>query len=309
MSNQYDNCTKVTDFCVVEATTYGYRPNLGANAFFLAIFAACLGVQFLQGLRWRTWTFMIAMTLGCLTEAIGYVGRIIMHSNPWSDIGFEIQICCIIIAPAFFSAAVYLTLKHLVLTLGSSYSRLPARWYTWIFIGCDLLSLIMQGAGGGTAASASTQSTQDLGSHLMLAGIIWQVVTLLIFAALATDFFSRAYRNRSSQTAAAAEVRQSSRFGLFLVALVTAYIGIAIRCIYRIAELAGGWGNDIMQNEAEFIVLEGVMIVVGALALTVFHPGHFFPSMSPNKRVAPNGLLGEKELSDAGGSSPKPEPV
>lgn len=92
----------------------------------------------------------------------------------------------------------------------------------------------------------------------MITGIVWQVVTLLVFAALAADFFFRAYRDGSNQTALAMEIRRSSKFMLFLAALVIAYVGIAIRCIYRIAELAGGWGNEIMQNEAEFIVLEGV---------------------------------------------------
>ncbi|KAL8930427.1 MAG: hypothetical protein Q9208_000611 [Pyrenodesmia sp. 3 TL-2023] len=305
MSDQYSDCTAVSALCPVEATTYGYRPNTGANAFFLAIFGVCLGIQLFQGLKWRTWTFMIAMTLGCFTEVIGYVGRILMHSNPWSEAGFNMQICCLIIGPAFFSAAVYLTLKHLVLTLGSQYSRLPARWYTWIFIGCDLLSLVLQGAGGGTAATASSQSTQDLGSNLMITGIVWQVFTLLVFAALAADFFFRAYRDGSNQTALAMEIRRSSKFMLFLAGLVIAFLGIAIRCIYRIAELVGGWGNDIMRNEGEFIVLEGVMIVIGAITLTAFHPGYFFPQMSPNKQVAPNGILGEKDLSEGGSSTPE----
>ena len=40
------------------------------------------------------------------------------------------------------------------------------------------------------------------------------------------------------------------------------------------------------------------MIVIAVLALTVFHPGYFFPQMLPQKRVAPNGILGEKEYSD-----------
>lgn len=99
MSDPYDDCTKVTDFCVVEETIYGYYPNLGANVFFLVIFAICGIVQLYQGFRWRTRSFLIAMGLGCLTECIGYVGRILLHDNPWSDVGFEMQICCIIIAP------------------------------------------------------------------------------------------------------------------------------------------------------------------------------------------------------------------
>lgn len=71
MSGQYDDCTKVTELCPIEATIYAYRPNLGANIFFLIVFAACGIIQLVQGLKWKTWTFMIAMTLGCLTEVIG----------------------------------------------------------------------------------------------------------------------------------------------------------------------------------------------------------------------------------------------
>lgn len=41
----------------------------------------------------------------------------------------------------------------------------------------------------------------------------------------------------------------------------------------------GGWANDIMRNEPEFIALEGVMILVTVIAQTAFHPGWFFPAL------------------------------
>jgi hypothetical protein len=34
-----------------------------------------------------------------------------------------------------------------------------------------------------------------------------------------------------------------------------------------------------MRNETDFIVLEGVMIVLSVLVLTVFHPGYCFPAL------------------------------
>ena len=80
MSNGTTNGTANTDFCVyvnstcpVEATIYGYYPSLGANAFFLAIFAICFIWQIIAGITWRTWTYMIAMGLGCAGEAIGTI--------------------------------------------------------------------------------------------------------------------------------------------------------------------------------------------------------------------------------------------
>jgi hypothetical protein len=47
--------------------------------------------------------------------------------------------------------------------------------------------------------------------------------------------------------------------------------------VYRIPELLGGWGGELMREELEFIILEGVMIAITVLAQTVFHPGLCFP--------------------------------
>ncbi|KAI4252507.1 MAG: hypothetical protein L6R42_007930 [Xanthoria sp. 1 TBL-2021] len=69
MSGPYDDCVDVTDFCVVEATTYGYRPSLGASSFFIAIFAAWMGIQFFQ-----------AMTIGCLGEVVGKLVATVLHN-------------------------------------------------------------------------------------------------------------------------------------------------------------------------------------------------------------------------------------
>ena len=35
---------------------------------------------------------------------IGYVGRILLHNNVWDNTGFDMQICCLIIAPVSLSA-------------------------------------------------------------------------------------------------------------------------------------------------------------------------------------------------------------
>ncbi|KAL5421196.1 hypothetical protein PMIN06_007597 [Paraphaeosphaeria minitans] len=65
---------------------------------------------------------MVALCLGCLAEAAGYYGRVVMHNNPY-DIGFQIQIS-LIISSAFVSASICPTLKHFKLTFGESLSRL-----------------------------------------------------------------------------------------------------------------------------------------------------------------------------------------
>lgn len=81
MPGPYDECLEVTDFCVVEATTYGYRPNLAVTIFFIAIFGVCMGLQLFQGIRWRTWFYGSVMTLGCLGEVVGKLIVCICHNQ------------------------------------------------------------------------------------------------------------------------------------------------------------------------------------------------------------------------------------
>lgn len=204
-----------------------------------------------------------------------------LHNNAWDSNGFQVQICCLIIAPAFVTAGIYLTLKHIVLEVGPEFSRIKPRMYTWIFIPCDIFSLVLQAIGGALAATAKYgDSMQKTGNDLMMAGIVWQVITLLVFGLLVVVY---AISARSSMS----PVKRSGKFKLFAASLFFAYLTIFVRCVYRIAEMAGGWGNSIMQNEPEFIVLDSVMIMIAVLCLTVTHPGWAFPEMQMHGKTGP----------------------
>lgn len=253
------DCTKISSECPVGRSIYGYYPNLTVNAFFAALFGIFTIINVFFGVRYRSWTFLVAMSLGCGTECLGYVGRILLNNNPFGLAGFNIQICCLTLAPAFIAAGIYLTLKHIVICFGEEHSYLKPRYYTWLFIICDLLSLTLQGAGGGIAAtSRQNRSRQLVGNDLMMAGISFQVVTLLAFGAAAALYCYRLSRSKTSLSSSAESVKRSTGFQLFLGGFLLAFITIFTRCVYRIAEMAGGWRNPIMQNQTEFIVLDSV---------------------------------------------------
>jgi hypothetical protein len=203
-----------------------------------------------------------------------------LWKNPFDELGFQIQICCLIISPAFISAGIYLTLKHITLTFGESWSRLRPAWYTYIFITGDIFSLVLQGAGGGIAATADNGSSlQDVGTNLMIAGVIFQVVILAFFGYFLVEYTVRTNRRRDQLSEEAITLFHKTSFRCFMGAVIIAFIGIFTRCVYRIPELTGGWRSELMRNEAEFIVLEGVMIVLAVLVLTVAHPGYCFPAL------------------------------
>ncbi|KAL4783374.1 RTA1 like protein-domain-containing protein [Aspergillus varians] len=281
----YDTCFAVSIYCPVEATTYGYYPNFGGNVFF-AVFFGLLGVlQLGVGVYYRSWTIMIALAVGALMELAGYIGRVLMHDNPWNPDAFKLQIVCLILAPTFIAAGIYLTLKHIILALGPEHSRLKPKLFTWIFISCDVISLLLQAAGGGiSAAAGSDEDVLKLGDHIMVAGIAFQVATMSICGILAAEFF---WRVRKSGRGAFSEKSVGRRsILLILFGDIFTYVTVLIRCIYRIPEMAGGWGNPLMQRENEFLVLDGMMIALGVLSLTVFHPSFFLPSLRKGSKAA-----------------------
>jgi len=150
-------CTLST--CDLTLAHFDYLPSLPGNALFAALFAVCLFAQVLFGVKYRTWGFMAAAVLGMITEIIGYIGRIAMHSNPFSKTNFLMYLVTLTIAPAFLSAAIYLCLARIVVVYGEEKSRFRPRTYTIVFCSCDFLALLLQAAGGAIASSADTVSS------------------------------------------------------------------------------------------------------------------------------------------------------
>ena len=68
-------CIEVTPQCTVKHSIYGYYPSIGANAFFVAVFAMCGALQLLFGIRYKTWTYLIAMSKSTLPR----------KPAPWSE--------------------------------------------------------------------------------------------------------------------------------------------------------------------------------------------------------------------------------
>jgi hypothetical protein len=59
--------------------------------------------------------------------------------------------------------------------------------------------------------------------------------------------------------------------------------------------MSGGWRNDLMQNETDFIALDGAMVAIAALVLTIWHPGYCFPQMVPSNRALDEEKRGRDE--------------
>jgi hypothetical protein len=108
----------------------------------------------------------------------------------------------------------------------------------------------------------------------------------MVFMGLATDFGIRTWlRTRSIGEEALdpkyAALRSTTKFRGFLIALIFATLCIFARCVYRVIELAEGYGGHLARTQNYFVVLEGAVVCAAVLSLNIFHPAFCFPSDAP----------------------------
>jgi hypothetical protein len=152
------------------------------------------------------------------------------------------------------------------------------------FIPCDLLSLLLQAAGGGIASTQTHQNKSPVtGDNIMVAGLAFQVFTLLIFMALCADFALNTLRRHKTLGSSAfdqnplfIQLRSKWQFKAFLSALTLATICIFWRSVYRVAELSEGWTGHLIKQQWLFVGFEGVMVIVACFSLNLFHPALMF---------------------------------
>ncbi|KAL2115235.1 hypothetical protein VTJ04DRAFT_10898 [Mycothermus thermophilus] len=290
----YETCDEVTWYCPIEYTTLGYAPNYGLNIFLAVAYGLAAVLTIVIGVWKKTWAFSIPVGSGCILECTGYIGRSILSHNVWNGDAFKLQIVAIVLGPTLVCAGLYLTLGYVVEALDRTLSRFPPRFYPIFFIPADVSCLVIQAIGGGIAAAAGYDNPGLLvhGNRTIMAGVALQVVVLAFFGLSGADFLIRARKsfkqggNNATNTSSSSDTLTGSallaqrNFRLFLIAVISAYSAILIRCIYRIAEMAGGWANPIMQHESSFVVLESFMVLIACWLLSIFAPGIFFPQMA-----------------------------
>lgn len=101
------DCTSISLDCPLDATIYGYYPNLGANVFFAVIFGILAVAHFALGLRYRCWAFMVALGVGCIGECVGMLPILFFRSFPFFA-GAEHSLLCRKVKEMSLGAKVFL---------------------------------------------------------------------------------------------------------------------------------------------------------------------------------------------------------
>jgi len=198
-------------------------------------------------------------------ELIGYIFRLLStKQDPYSIIWFVLQYFMIVVAPVFFSAAIYTILSVLVNIYGRESSPVPPRAVLIVFITCDVISTIVQVAGAALVGSAySNRKNPMSANHILLGGLAFQVFSFAIFLSILAWTLWRACGRLNL-------VNKS-----FLVALVIATLAVYLRTCFRLAETAQGLARALSTHEVYFGCLEFLPIVIAVYIFAYWHPGRW----------------------------------
>lgn len=207
---------------VAENGQLHYIPSFTGNVLLLALFVAFLIAHIAIALRYKTWTFLIAMVGGLVLEIVGYAGRIMLHQDDFNENNFIIYLVGLTIGPAFFSAAIYLCLSRVIAVFGTRLSYFRAKTITAVFICCDVISLVLQAGGGGLIANLSGRSPlRQTALNILIAGLAAQVVSMTLFICVCLQLAWSIRKNPHQLDPNNSRLRRSRAFKLFLLGKCT----------------------------------------------------------------------------------------
>ena len=183
---------------------------------------------------------------------------------------YIIQSIFVLLAPTLFAAAVYMVLARIIRSVnGEKYSPIRINLVTKIFVTCDILTFIIQGGGGGMMAMSSLAK---IGENVILAGLILQILTFVLFLTTAV-IFERRMRVNSTPAAVQGDVPWKKHlYSLYAVSAM-----ILVRSVFRAIEY--GLGNDgyLLGHEWPTYVLDALPMFFAMVCFAVWYPSELQP--------------------------------
>ncbi len=201
-------------------------------------------------------------------EIIGYIFRALASKeNPYSVAYFVGQYFCIVVAPVFYSAAIYTLITAMINRVGREYAPLPPKVILWTFIACDIIATTIQITGAGLIGSAySNGNDPNTPNNILLAGLAFQVFSFAAFILCLILFLVRSRK------------ATSRAFKIFSAAVFAATLAVYLRTCVRLAETAEGLLEFLSTHEVIFGCLEFVPILIAVYLFIYWHPGRWLGS-------------------------------
>lgn len=253
----------------------------------MALYFIVALILFYRNYRQRA-NWFLALVIGAFCEGIGLLLRIPLRNNPHSTGLYIVMYLFVVLSPCALLAGDYILLGRLVDHIdGERFLRpLKPRLVSRVFIISDVVTFLIQAAGGGLSIS-TTISTAEAGGHIFLAGLAAQLASFTLFSLawlLCSYRMVREDRKRWDENV--------GNWKSLYFALGFSAICFLIRSIYRTIELSQGYIGYLATHERYFLGLDTLPLFIGVLSYLFFWPGVYIQPETRFERrneLTPNG--------------------
>ncbi|KAM7186224.1 RTA1 like domain containing protein, partial [Naviculisporaceae sp. PSN 640] len=237
----------------------------------------------IMGALWETLAFIIH-TLGTKDQ------QVVAYSIAWTLL--------FLLAPLWINAYAYMTFARMVQYWHPQQKVfLRARTIGMWFVLADIVSFIIQAAGGVMASPGGEPEQIKRGLDIYTGGTALQQFFIFIFIGLMIMFQRQVTKLGYSSVGYASETGGVAKksYKPLLFALYGTLLFITVRIMFRIVEFAKGFGpdNPLPFNEIYIYVLDCLPMMIALLILAIFHPGRYlvgpeseFPKISRKEKKA-----------------------
>ncbi|KAI6750575.1 hypothetical protein HG530_014856 [Fusarium avenaceum] len=250
---------------------YRYEPSLPASIIFIVIFALSSALHLFQIIKTRTW-FFLPFLVGSVFETVGFIGRVIgAEEAPDYTFGpYVLQTLLLLLGPTCYAASIYMILGRYIRQLkGEQFSLIRPSWLTKIFLLGDVISIALQGIGGGKLVNADTLDDRTTGENIIIGGLVVQLLFFGLFIAVTGLFHFRFARYSTARP---------SNWQRLIVVVYVASVLILIRSIFRMIEYIGGHDGELQSKEVYVLVLDAIPMAIVSFGLNIFHPSKYMQS-------------------------------
>ncbi|CAG7952486.1 unnamed protein product [Penicillium nalgiovense] len=264
---------------------YRYNPSMGGAVLFTLLFMGTTFYHIFQMFKTRTW-FFIPFVIGGLcmyyltkygsvseltrtVEIVGYIGRAASskQSPDWTLGPYIVQTLCLLLAPALLAASIYMLLGRIILVLqAESHAILKKKWLTKIFVTGDVMSFLLQGAGGGIQSSGSLDGMKT-GERIIIAGLFVQIIFFGFFIVVAVLFDLKLRKYRIPRCFSGEIPWRKHLNILYATSLL-----ILIRSVFRLVEYIQGNQGYLLHHEVYLYVFDSLLILIAMIFFNVAHP-------------------------------------
>jgi hypothetical protein len=122
-------------------------PVLAGNVVLLALFALLIPTALAMGIKYRSSGFATAIATGLVLEAVGYIGRLLLHKNPNSRTDFVLFLVGTTLGPTCICGAMFSVIPRIIAVYGEGYRTWRPARYLLLFSALVTVSFVLELAG------------------------------------------------------------------------------------------------------------------------------------------------------------------